>query len=383
MANLTTQRRENMKSLLKNAGLEPDKIDLEAYWDSQLSYGENVTNISQALQVQLLTKVEMDKIVKADAEAAETQSRQDYEKQVRNAESLAIQGIVNGKIDLMGEYFEVPRTLIKTVAQGFSNNLIMTGPGGLSKSFTTLATLTELGLKKGDDYEYHQGYTTPLQLYHLLFENQDKINVFDDVEGILGDVKAASILKAAMWSASGARVVQYHTTSKALEAPEQFIFQGKIILCLNSIPRKADESLKALLSRALNYEFKLSFADKTRIIAAIAEGAEYKELSREERLQVFDFIKNHADETTQNYNIRTFLKACDLFLHSKVKGGGWERAANELLDKDPDLQILKELVHSSMTTKEQVKEFCDRSGKSRSTYFRLRKQYSWEMKPTR
>lgn len=383
MANLTQHRRENINALLKNVGIDADKFDVEAYWDSQLSYGENVTNISKTLNVQLMTKAELDRSAKAEAEAKETQSRQDYEKQVRSAESEAIQQIVDKKVNLMGEYFEVPKKLIRTVAQGYSNNLILTGPGGLSKSFTTLATLTELGLKKDEDFAYFQGYTTPLQLYQNLFHNMDKIVVFDDVEGILSDVKASSILKAAMWSATSARMIQYQTTSKALEVPGQFIFQGRVILCLNEIPRKGDESLKALLSRSLCYEFKLSFADKTKIIAAIAGEADYKGLNPQERMEIFEFVKENSDETTENYNIRTFLKTCDLFLHTKDKGGDWHAPAKELLQRNEDMAIMKELLSKSMTTREMIKDFMNLTGKGQATFYRLRKRYEWEMKSTR
>ena len=326
-----------------------------------------------------MTKAEIDKIARVEAEAHEVQAKQDYENNVRAAEAEAIQRIVDKKIDLLPAYFDVPKTLIKTVASGFSNGLIMTGPGGLGKTFTTLSTLTEMGLKKDEDYAYHQGFTTPLELYHILFKNSDKVNVFDDVEGLLSDPKAVSILKTALWSATSVRVIQYHTTSKALEAPNQFAFTGRIILCLNRIPHKADESLQALLSRALCFDFKLSFNDKTKIIAGIAANATYKEMTNEERMEVFTFIKDHSDATTENYNIRTLLKAFDVYLFAKKDGSDWKKAVNELLDKDEDMKVLQDCLHMSCPVKEQASEFCKLTGLNIRTFYRMKRKYSWEL----
>ena len=89
---------------------------------------------------------------------------------------------------------------------------------GLGKTYTTLKKL------EGKDYKYNSGFASPLALYKELYEHRNKVIVLDDIEGMLKNQVAISILKAAL----GNGTVSYLTTSKKLgEAPQEFEFNRK------------------------------------------------------------------------------------------------------------------------------------------------------------
>ena len=368
MVKLTKFNRERLHQLLKGAEINPDTFDSEAYWDSALTYHENIANISQALNLQLLSQAEKDRTTRAITEAQEIQSRQDFESNIRKAESEAIQKISSGTTTVLEDYYSNLKSLVRMVAKGHTNNLFVVGEGAVGKSHTILSTLASENLKAGDDFVYFSGYLTPLELYHHLFDNQQKLVIFDDTEG-LEDIKSISILKSAMWGTSGERVVSYKSTSKELKAPSQFIFQGRIILCSNRLPNgKNKESMDALVSRAFMTELKFNFADKMRILAEIASVVNYKTLTLEQRQEVFKFIQENSDETTEGMNIRLLLKAFDAF----VSGEDWKMIAKGMLNSDGRLSLMKQLLSKPLSVREQIKEFVEQTGYSRRTFFRLK-----------
>ena len=263
------------------------------------------------------------------------------------------------------DQFYKMRELVKIVVKGYSNSLILLSEGGLGKSYTVLQTLKEEGLKDGEEFVYITTFSTPLELYHILYENKDKLVVLDDTEGILTDRKSISILKSALWSANGRRVLNYHSTTGKLQAPESFEFTGKIIFCINEIGH--DKIIQSLVSRCLFYRLKFSYQEKLKMMEDIAK-------SEGIATEVMEFIKIYTTPATRNLNFRTLFHIWNAYRYDSDNGkdGRWKELAKALLETNEELGFVLGLIESARPVNQQVKEFITTRHMSRRTFFRYK-----------
>ncbi len=71
------------------------------------------------------------------------------------------------------EQFKIPHELLKCLLQTKDyEGLIFTGEGGIGKTILTISSIKKI--LKPDDWEYQNGYTTPLSLYELLYNHRNK-----------------------------------------------------------------------------------------------------------------------------------------------------------------------------------------------------------------
>lgn len=295
----------------------------------------------------------------------EAEGRKLYEKEIKEALNNSIQEIKENNPQIK-QYFNILREYTKVVATGFINSMVVQGVGGIGKSFMVLETLNEAGLKLGADYELVSGFSTALELYHIAYNNHNKILIFDDCSGLFDSEKAIAILKSLMWSATKHRFISYYTTSDKLKAPSRFEFTGRVIIVINDIPH-LNRSLKALLSRALSIEVSFKYTDIIKIMYELAK-KDYNGLAQAQRYEVIDFIKENTDYTTTDLNFRTLYKAFDL----RRYGDNWRELVTGLFNKNETLELIKRLVNSGLNVREQIREFEAQTGKSRATYFRLK-----------
>lgn len=83
------------------------------------------------------------------------------------------------------------------VASGNANSCIISGSGGLGKTFTVVNTLLSLGFKEGESFHHIKGYATSRGLFDAFNANQQGLFVFDDCDNILTDKAALNLLKGA------------------------------------------------------------------------------------------------------------------------------------------------------------------------------------------
>lgn len=268
--------------------------------------------------------------------------------------------------EIIENYFKPVKEFVRMVIKGHSDALVLLSDGGLGKSYQVLKTLEEEGLKQGKGYEYICVFSTPLELYHMLYANQNKLIVFDDVEGLLEDRKSIAILKAALWSNTNKRIVHYHSTTEKLRAPKEFEFKGKVILCLNDLVDC--KIVNALISRCLYYRLILSYHQKIEIMKSIAE----KEGIPQE---IVEFIRINSSPATKNLNFRTLIHLWNAYRYDMNNGytGNWKTLGKALLESDGNLSLVWELSKTGKKVEEQAKEFAAVANKSRRTYFRYKK----------
>ena len=83
--------------------------------------------------------------------------------------------------------FEFLNQLAKMVIWKVTPSLIITGEGGLGKSHSVMEAISQCDLFK-NEWVVIKGYSTPRGLYNTLYDNRDKIVVFDDCDSILEDL---------------------------------------------------------------------------------------------------------------------------------------------------------------------------------------------------
>ena len=103
--------------------------------------------------------------------------------------------------------------MVAMLASGAQASVVVTGPGGLGKSFTVTKALADCGmtdvslledfavgtvLKTAKTFRVIKGYSTPKGLYRTLYENKDGVIVFDDCDSVLKDPVSLNLLKGAL-----------------------------------------------------------------------------------------------------------------------------------------------------------------------------------------
>jgi len=357
---------------LKKFDLPKDAIDLKAEIDSKLTYQENKEHIKELVKLLINSqKLQEQKAKEKGKRTLEEEQEKVEQEQIKLEEEYtkkefdkAIISILNNTSQEVNSFFEPLKEHIRAVAlnKGNLNSLFIYGGGGMGKSTIVLSTLKELE----QNYFYVSSYSTIVELVNFLYKNKDKNIVFDDFENLLKNDVALNILKSALWGIGkeNKRIVSYLTTSQKLTAPAQFEFKGKCYFCLNEIPQD-NPLLKALFSRSLKYNLDFNYKELMLLLAEISK-LPYKELSLEQRQEVFNFIKENTDETCLELSIRTLIKAFDLF---ETSFNCWKNITLAFLKKDRNLSILKKLLNENFSLKDVEKKYCDELCCCRTTFF--------------
>ena len=247
------------------------------------------------------------------------------------------------------------------------HSLIIYGAGGSGKSYLVLNEINNK-LDK-NDYIYFNGYSTPLSLYQLLYNNRDKkLIILDDMEGIFKNEISISILKNALWSTNNnERVVEYHT-SREMSIPNTFIFNANVIILCNKINEK-DINFQALLSRTIVYEMKFTYLEKIEMLTHLI--LERKDLTVKEKNKCISILKNETSVITEDVNFRLLNKIISFV---KIEFNNSVTLFNSTICKNEDKELINKLMLEFNTIELQAKKFMDLTGKSRRTFFRLKKQ---------
>ena len=260
------------------------------------------------------------------------------------------------------------KDFISMVIKGDALSIVCKSKTGLGKTFITIELLKELNT----EYNYQSGYTTPLRLYQTLYDNKDNILVLDDMEKLFTNDIAIDLLRSALWEVDGKRKICYKTTSERLgDYPDEFFYNGKIIWLLNTIKGKQDESLNALISRTISYDFVYSYDELMEMTNKILD---IKPISEQTKRDVKTIIKNNITKATP-YNFRVLDRIIAFVNYDREKAEHLFLASSK---KNEDLEIVLNIVNkamkSNMGVEQQVNEFRRLTGKSRITFFRLKKE---------
>ena len=278
---------------------------------------------------------------------------------------------------------EVLRHYVRMLAEGHSHGLFVFGPGGNGKSTVVSETLTEAG----SNLATLNSHITALGLFQALWAyRSDHVLLVEDCEHSFSSPAILGLFRSALCGVGDKRIVTY-TTSKDLGFPPSFEFRSRIVFCANDIPRTP--AFKAMVSRCLVYQLEPSNDDIIEQFRKESEkGFRHSngvELSAETCHGIVDFIACNAN---RRLCMRLLKPIFQTVAYAIEAGTAWrplvENQLNELVSspnvpkatsKKDELAIAREaLAKHPDSTKDQVRHFTERSGRSRATFFRLKKQ---------
>lgn len=271
----------------------------------------------------------------------------------------------------VGKYYERLRENVKFLIHGDQHSLLLYSPAGYGKSFQVESVLEEEGYEFMDDYMVQQGYSTPLSFYKTLYYNRDKVIVLDDIEGIIHDKKALSLLKACTWNVSDERTVTWKSTTHRLdEVPRQFQFSGKVIICMNRKPSEKNQDYQALKSRSIYHELDVGFKE---LIDGIFPTIAKNKLPEEKAEEIVEFVKDNSNPASE-IEIRDLIKSIHAYKYAEEFDKDWKMLVEGILESDPDLNVVWRLMREEKPVKKKIKEFREETGKSRRTYYNYREK---------
>jgi hypothetical protein len=159
--------------------------------------------------------------------------------------------------------FETIEIMVDGSLRGDHPALVISGPGGLGKSYTVETALMNYD-PMGDKTSITKGIVTPVGLYKALWDHRHpgQVLVLDDADNIFFNENALNLLKA-VCDTKRQRPVSYLSESvfvseKTAETiPKRFIFEGTVIFITNHDFDEMIESgsrlaahMEALMSRA-------------------------------------------------------------------------------------------------------------------------------------
>jgi hypothetical protein len=211
---------------------------------------------------------------------------------------------------------------VRMVLNGTAVSLIITGEGGLGKTYTVLREIHKKGLVKDNHFIHKKGYSSPKGLYKTLYENLDKIIVFDDYDSILKDETCKNILKSALDSYDE-RIVSWNSVQfgNGDGLPDSFEFVGRIIFISNKDQNAIDQ---ALLSRSTTIDLTMSTADKLERMGVLLPEIK-RGVSMDIKQECLELITQYADQC-RDLNLRTLIKVINI-RDDEENGEDWKDMA--------------------------------------------------------
>jgi hypothetical protein len=181
------------------------------------------------------------------------------------------------------------------VVNNTTPSLIVTGEGGLGKTHSVTETIKSNDLSE-DKYVFFKGYSTARGLYNTLYDNNDKLIIFDDCDSVLDDKVALNILKSALDSYEKRTISWMAKMNKNDEYPQQFEFTGRIIFISNKSISAVNEAIR---SRSLTVDLTMTPSDKIERMSAILENI-LPEYSLELKKEALGFLSEVCNEVSVN-----------------------------------------------------------------------------------
>lgn len=212
--------------------------------------------------------------------------------------------------------FSFVEKVVKMVGTGVQASAVITGEGGLGKSFTVLKTLKTMGMVDINDivpgqvvnpkkvFTQIKGFSTAKNMFRTLYENNGSTIIFDDCDSILKDAIAINILKAALDSYDK-RVITWGAEMRGDDdLPRSFEFTGKIVFISNLNQNKIDQAIRSrsmLIDLSMTQDQKLDRME--HLIASEDFMPEYSVAIKKDAIALIRQLK----DTAREISLRTLI----------------------------------------------------------------------------
>jgi hypothetical protein len=236
---------------------------------------------------------------------------------IMGGSEVAVEKTEAEKFDI-NKRFGFVEKLVNMVAASVQPSAVITGEGGLGKTYTVVKTLESAGYKDISDLAEFQvgtilntrkcftmvkGYSTPKGLYRTLFENKNSVIVFDDCDSVLKDPVALNLLKGALDS-YGKRVISWNADIRDDDLPRSFSFEGRVIFISNLDQSKIDQAIR---SRSMMIDLSMTVDQKIDRMEYIAKSDEFlPEYNAEAKADAISLIRELKD-TAKEISLRTLI----------------------------------------------------------------------------
>ena len=224
------------------------------------------------------------------------------------------------------ERFEFITQFVDLIAKKKVNSFILTGSGGLGKTHTVVETLKKRGLKEDSatevgDFVTIRGYSTAKALYRTLWENNNKVILFDDADSVHKDPIGANILKAALGSEPKRIITWGAEFSKDDELPNRFEFKGRVVFISNLASHSLDQ---AIISRSLAVDLSMTPAQKIDRMRFLLDQPDFMpDYDKQHKVDAMDLIARLVD-TVKELSLRTLIQVTKI---RKSAGANWQDLA--------------------------------------------------------
>jgi hypothetical protein len=252
-------------------------------------------------------------------------------------EGLAVIAEKSNRFDINTRFGFVEK-LVNMVASGVQPSAVITGEGGLGKTFTVTKTLETNGytdISNLADFEVGtiinarkcftmvKGYSTAKGLYRTLFENNKSIIVFDDCDAVLKDPVALNLLKGALDS-YGKRIISWNADMKDDDLPRSFEFTGRVIFISNMDQSRIDQAIR---SRSMMIDLSMTLDQKIDRMEHIAKSDEFlPEYDAKVKSDALGLIREIKDECKE-ISLRTLIAVAKVRASNK----DWKDLATYML----------------------------------------------------
>jgi hypothetical protein len=239
----------------------------------------------------------------------------------------------------INQRFSFVEQMVDMIVQKTLPSAVITGEGGLGKSYTVLKSLEKNGFKNLTDlsnfevgakvdrsksYTVVKGYSTAKGLYRTLFENNGMVIVFDDCDSILKDDVAKNLLKGALDSYSK-RYISWNADMRDDDLPRSFEFTGSIVFVSNMALEKIDQAIR---TRSLVVDLSMTEGQKLERMEVIANSDEFlPEISPVSKSLALEFLKSNVNKIP-NMSLRSLIAVTKI---ANTGNGDWKNLAKYVL----------------------------------------------------
>lgn len=236
--------------------------------------------------------------------------------------------------------FDFVHDVVTMVATKKTPSVIITGEGGLGKSYSVVKALKAAGLKDMTEvmaesdigsvivsekcFTIFKGYSTAKALYRTLYENRNSTIVFDDCDSILKDSDALNVLKGALDSFDK-RIISWNSEIKDDSIPRMFQFKGSIVFISNMSPEKLDQALK---SRSMCIDLGMTMDQKLERMATIIKSEDFlPNISLASKKAALEVIAENKDQAKE-VSLRTLISTAKI---AENGSSNWKQLAKYML----------------------------------------------------
>lgn len=235
----------------------------------------------------------------------------------------------------INERFGFVSDMVTMLANGAQASVVVTGPGGLGKSFTVSKTLDACGfkdistlddvavgtvIKTNKAFRVIKGYSTPKGLYRTLYENRDGVIVFDDCDSVLKDPVSLNLLKGALDSYSR-RIISWRADIKDEDLPTTFEFKGRIVFISNLASTQIDQ---AIITRSMAVDLSMTRKQKIERMRHLLNSGEFMpefdKATKNDAMSLIDKLQDKVKELS----LRTLIQVTKI---RKSAGSNWSNLA--------------------------------------------------------